>query len=227
MNQSELKLNLRAKKLGILIYDARTAADKEINDCAQVMGMSPRRYREWETGSQSPSLPELETLSYLFNVPIQHFWGAKSISEKKSPEQEEDQNAQFVRIRQRVIGITLRMSRMTKDMSLKAVEDATGISETRLRRYEMGQNPIPMPELELICSTIGLEVDELLARHGHVGNWRVSQETIQKFLELPVELQEFVCKPVNLPYIELALRMSNLNVDKLRTVAEGILEITY
>jgi hypothetical protein len=30
-----------------------------------------------------------------------------------------------------------------------------------------------------------------------------------------------------MPYIELALRMSNLNVDKLRTVAEGILEITY
>jgi hypothetical protein len=32
---------------------------------------------------------------------------------------------------------------------------------------------------------------------------------------------------VNLPYIHLAIRLSDLSVEKLRSVAEGLLEITY
>jgi hypothetical protein len=48
-----------------------------------------------------------------------------------------------------------------------------------------------------------------------------------KFLELPPEIQQFVCKPVNRPYLELAMRLSELNAEKLRAVAEVLLEITY
>jgi hypothetical protein len=50
---------------------------------------------------------------------------------------------------------------------------------------------------------------------------------MQEFSELPSELQQFVCKPINRPYLELAMRLSDLPVDRLRTVAEGLLEITY
>ena len=49
----------------------------------------------------------------------------------------------------------------------------------------------------------------------------------EDFLELPLELQEFVCQPVNLPYLELALTLSDLSAKKLRSVAEGILDITF
>ena len=50
---------------------------------------------------------------------------------------------------------------------------------------------------------------------------------MQKFLELPPEIQLFASKPVNLPYLELAMRLSELNAEKLRAVAEVLLEITY
>jgi len=39
-------------------------------------------------------------------------------------------------------------------------------------------------------------------------------------------LLAFVLKPINLPYLELAKRLSEMSVDKLRDVAEGLLEIT-
>ena len=41
-----------------------------------------------------------------------------------------------------------------------------------------------------------------------------------------MELQGFVCKPINRPYLELAVRLSEMSVEKLRGVAEGLLEIT-
>jgi hypothetical protein len=53
------------------------------------------------------------------------------------------------------------------------------------------------------------------------------QKTIQNFLELDPELQAFVSKPVNRPYLELALKLSNMSTEKLRSVAENLLDITY
>jgi hypothetical protein len=43
---------------------------------------------------------------------------------------------------------------------------------------------------------------------------------------MPSELQSFVVKPINQPYLELAQRLSEMSVEKLRAVAEGLLEIT-
>ena len=54
----------------------------------------------------------------------------------------------------------------------------------------------------------------------------MNEEAIQTFLELPEELRQFVSMPVNRPYIELAMKLSNMSRDKLRSVAEDILDIT-
>jgi len=53
-----------------------------------------------------------------------------------------------------------------------------------------------------------------------------SEEAIQNFLELPEELREFASKPVNRPYLELAMKLSSMSKDKLRSVAEDLLDIT-
>ena len=53
-----------------------------------------------------------------------------------------------------------------------------------------------------------------------------SQRAMQKFIELPEEMQNFVCQPVNRPYLELAMKLSDMSREKLRAVAEGLLDIT-
>jgi hypothetical protein len=52
------------------------------------------------------------------------------------------------------------------------------------------------------------------------------QLAMQKFMNLPKDLQDFVCQPVNRPYLELAMKLSSMPRDKLRSVAEGLLDIT-
>ena len=59
-----------------------------------------------------------------------------------------------------------------------------------------------------------------------VGSWFVEQDHMHEYLTLPQELQEFIGKPVNRPYLELAIRLSELKVERLRALAEGLLEIT-
>jgi hypothetical protein len=42
-----------------------------------------------------------------------------------------------------------------------------------------------------------------------------------------LELRQFVAMPVNRPYLELAMKLSNMSRDKLRSVAEDLLDITF
>jgi hypothetical protein len=59
-----------------------------------------------------------------------------------------------------------------------------------------------------------------------VGSWFASQKYVREFQNLPPEMQEFISKPINRPYLDLAVRLSELKVEKLRALGEGLLEIT-
>jgi hypothetical protein len=63
-------------------------------------------------------------------------------------------------------------------------------------------------------------------REGLIGRWAEQQRFIHAFLDLPTEMQEFVTKPVNGPYLEIALKLSGMSVEKLRALGEGLLDIT-
>jgi hypothetical protein len=91
----------------------------------------------------------------------------------------------------------------------------------------LGERPIPLPELEILITTLGGRIEIFFDRHGPIGQWMLSEEAMQHFLEMPTELREFVALPVNRPYLELAMKLSNMSRDKLRSVAEDLLDITY
>ena len=130
-------------------------------------------------------------------------------------------------LRHRMIGALLRQERMNASLSMKTVADQTGISTGRLKRYEMGERPIPLPELEVILKVLGGRVETFFDQGGPIGQWMSQQKAIQQFLELPLELQTFVCQPINKPYLELARKLSDMSTDKLRSVAEDLLDITF
>lgn len=223
-NQQLMKL--RSRKLGALIKDARLAARQESAACAEIMGVSIDTFTDYEKGSSAPSLPEIEALAYFLNTPLDHFWGSRSISEnmQSGPPAWGDR---LRPLRDRLIGVRLRSARNQANLSLLELSEACGASETDLKQYELGQKSIPLPLLEVLASTVGLRLEEFYDQRGPIGAWFAQQQTRQKFEELPAEIQDFVCKPVNRPYLDLAMRLSELNVDKLRAVAESLLEITY
>jgi len=218
-------ITLRTKKLGVLIRDARMAARRSIDECAKAIGVTKGIFRAYEEGRRAPSLPELEILVYYLNLPIDHFWGKSSLSSDASPTDPIDL-PQLAELRQRMIGALLRQERNHASISIKALTQETGISGARIKGYELGERPIPLPELESLLAALGSRVETFFDQSGPVGKWMTDQKSIQQFLELPKELQSFVCQPVNRPYLELALKLSSMSTDKLRSVAEGLLDIT-
>ncbi len=223
---AKTRISIRSKTLGVLIQDARLAARMAIRECAEALGISNGIFHSYEKGTKSPSLPELEVLAFFLDLPLNHFWGTEAISDN-APATAPLDLPRLVGLRQRMIGALLRQERTTASISMKSLAQQSGISTNRLKSYEMGERPIPVPELEVLLSVLGGHIETFLDKNGPIGQWLKRQKAIEDFLEMPLELQEFVCQPVNRPYLELALNLSNLSADKLRSVAEGILDITF
>ena len=159
------------------------------------------------------------------NLPLDHFWSTDVVSDNASPLGSINIHA-LVGIRQRMIGALLRKQRIDSGTSIKALSKQSGISTSRLSAYELGDSPIPVPILEELMSILDGRIESMYDQSGPVGKWLEEKKVIQEFLQLPPELQSFVCNPVNQPYLELALSLSGLSPDKLRSVAESLLDIT-
>ena len=222
---SQRARKLKAKKIGVLLQDARLALGRSRKALADELGMSSAQLAAYERGEKAPSLPELEALAFALRVPLEHFWGSEVLLESSATGEEVDL-ARLVAVRQRKIGAKLQQLRESAGLTLAETARRAGITPHRLRTYELAERPIPVPELEALAAALDVPVQSFMDTDGPIGEWLVQQRQIAGFLELPPELREFVSKPVNRPYLELAQRLSEMSVEKLRAVAEGLLEIT-
>ena len=223
---TKTQITIRTKKLGVLIRDARLAARRSVQECAEAIRVRKSVFRSFEEGLRAPSLPELEALVFYLDLSMDHFWGREIKSAAVAPHLKVDL-PKLLALRQRKIGALLRQERMNASISIRNLAAKTDIAGSRIKAYELGERAIPLPELEILISTLGGRIESLFDRSGPIGQWMMSEETVHNFLEMPMELREFVAQPVNRPYLELAMKLSSMSRDKLRSVAENLLDITY
>lgn len=216
-------LKIRAKKLGVYLKEARISKGSSINELSEASGISTDALEAYEAGEQSPSLPELELLAYYLQKPLEHFIDGHSYT----AEDVRPVNPQrFISIRQRIIGTQMRKTRVEAELTIDDFAQKTGIGKDTLHAYEMGDKPIPLPQFEGLLTELNASMRDFQDKHGPVGEWLIEQQQVNAFIQLPGELKTFISKPVNIPYLELAMRLSEMSVEKLRAVAEGLLEIT-
>jgi transcriptional regulator with XRE-family HTH domain len=218
----QIQVDLRSKKLGGLIRDARLAARKTLPKCARLAGVESDVLHSWEEGLSAPSLPELEVLAYVLNRPLQHFWSDGAMP-KDVPLTDSMNLPALIGIRQRMVGALLRQQRKNANLSLRALSEQSGIPAARLKAFELGERPIPLPELDGLVKLCGGQIDLLFDQKGPIGQWMIQQKAVQNFLQLPAELQDFASNQVNRPYLELAMKWSNMSSEKLRSLAEDLL----
>lgn len=216
---------LRNRMIGVLLRDARQWAGRTKQECAELLGVSPATISAYEEGRKAISLPELEVLARFLRVPLRHFLNtdASLLSEELAT-----LPAEFILLRQRIIGALLRQAREEAGKTQKELAEDIGCSPRRIASYEYGERPIPVAELEVLARALGRRLEDFLDEESSpVGRELAEEERCRAFLELPREVQEFVIKPVNRQYLEIAMRLAEMPAAALRTIAEGLLEITY
>jgi transcriptional regulator with XRE-family HTH domain len=224
-SQSKL-IQIRSRKLGVLIFDSRQAAHRSVEECAQAIGISADAFAGFESGNSSPSLPQLEMLAVYLSVPLEHYWGNQSLT-KAFPEQPVTEKSRILQLRNRVIGASLRLNREKLGLSLEDLSAKTDTPSDDLKRFEMGETAVPLPKLERLAEILDIPIVNLYDQHGPISKMRGQPAPEQKMNDLPAELQTFINKPVNRPYLDIALKLSEMPVDKLRILAESLLDITF
>lgn len=217
--------SVRSKKLGVMMRSVRTSHQKSAEECAAAMGVALDDYNSFERGDQSPSLPQLELLAYFLKISLDTFW-MNEIPTDKEHKLELSNLSALLNLRNRVVGAMLRKRRIERGFSVSELAEKTGISEEQLTEYENGRTDVPIPVLEGISEALAWTISAFQDDRGPVGTFFVQERSARGFKELSPSLQKFVVQPVNLPYLELAQRLSEMDVTKLRNVAEGLLEIT-
>jgi transcriptional regulator with XRE-family HTH domain len=218
--------NSRAEQIGKRLFKLRENKRLRVGEIAAILGITPNRYKTYEIGIQLPSLPEMEVLANLFNVPISILVSNDEDIEGTTA-MNTVQASKFIQLRQRIIATQLRKAIDEADIPRKDIATALGISSKELANYLAGKKPIPLAMLEVLCRIAAIAIQSLFGTQGLVGEQLSQAERIAGFRKLPAELQNFIAQPINRPYVDLANRLSSLPVDKLRSIAEGLLDITF
>jgi len=213
---------LRTKMLGAVLRQARTAAGRTLKETAAMIGVSSAILASYERGGRGISLPELELLGYALQAPLHRFL-RPSRNETVKPEVNP---AVLISLRQHYIGAMIRSRRTEVDMSLRDLAKFTGIPAGRLSSYEQGERPIPVAELEAISTALNRDLSFFQDARGTVGEWQATQEAFEAFLKMPADLRDFIGSSVNEPYLRMAQRLSDIPLERVRSLGEGFLEIT-
>jgi len=217
---------LRNRILGILIRSTRDQTRASRRECAAVLGVSVNRFGSYEDGTRAISLPELELLARFLETPLGSFRENASLNEN-AKESELPNPDLFLPLRHRIVGARLRQLRQEKGATQADVGKLLGCSASTVSDYEYGRRAIPVADLEVLSRGMGVTLEHFMDRDSEVGMWHHTYAEFEALKELPLELREFVVKPINRSYLELAMKLSKMPAGQLRAIAEGILEITY
>lgn len=217
---------LRRKILGVRIRHARSRAGLNLKEVGEALGISAGLVSDIEFGRRDVSLPQLEVLALLFNVPVVYFWSEEPIEE---PERNFP-TLEAMALRQRIIGVLLRQARTEAGRSQEDLASLLGAPASRIASYEYGRTEIPLQELELLASYLNVSlsyfIDQGLRPNTGSGH-AVTLDEIAQFSQLPPQVRNFISNPANLLYIQIAMGLSDLSAETLRNLAEGLLEVTY
>lgn len=213
--------------IGPRIQKYRLKSGIAIDDLAKSVGVSSQVVSNIEAGSHHVTLPQLEVLGLLFNKKATDFW-AEEPPEDETPYPTLD----VIALRQRIIAVLLKQARTEAGYSEQEVAEATQISAEQVSQYETGQVDIPLPQLFALSSHLNLPIN-LFLENGvaladkSLGPKLTTLDQLVQFSNLPEETRDFLTNPANLLYLNIAVRLSELSVDTLRGLAEGLLEVTY
>jgi transcriptional regulator with XRE-family HTH domain len=129
-------------------------------------------------------------------------------------------------LRNRMIGAMLKTHRTESNLSIRKLSKEIGLAPSRISAYERGARSIPLVDLEMLAERFGNRLEDYFDHDGPLGIKEQDHQAIEMLSNLQPELREFLSNPVNEPYLRIAKRLSELDVGRLRTVAEGLLDIT-
>lgn len=219
-------VELRSRIIGALLHSVRDRARMSPEECAYVLGVPPETLVAYEEGSKPISLPELELLTRFLDVPMSAIRTTETVADIQADKKLPNPTL-YLMLRHRIVGARLRQLRSEANRTQQDLAEMLECPLGTIKEYEFGKYPIPVAELEVVCRALNVPLSYFLDKDSDIGKWHLLQDQFELFKELPDDIRDFVLKPINVSYLELAMKLAALPAGALRAIAEGLLEITF
>jgi len=220
-------LSIKAKKFGVRLAGFRQKKGISTEALSMWTGITKEELGKIECGESAISLPLIELIALKLGLMTETLINGK-LDNNGDLSTGEQFNQQYSALRDRMIALTLRKTRTEQNKTVTEVASHCDIDEIEIEQYELGSEPIPWPVLERLCEEYQLPITSLVTSLStNEEQPRQNSTPANDSTHIPTELIGFIQNPVNLPYLELAKRLSEFDAAKLRSIAEGLLEITH
>jgi transcriptional regulator with XRE-family HTH domain len=217
INSTSINVELLSSNL----IKAREASGKTIEEIISSVNIPASRLKNYEKGKYIPSLPEMESISYVYRIPLLALLGEWDIDQYiHTPDQEQLQH--LIEIRQEIISTHLFLAREEVDMSFKDLSDKTGISTYSIKQYEEGEASPPMDELIKLCEVLEININNLIDNESPIGSWQALQSMYRTLRKMPPDLVAFFIQEKNNIYLDLAKQLSMIGFEKFKNLSESL-----
>jgi transcriptional regulator with XRE-family HTH domain len=141
------------------MVDARLYARRTAEEACTLLGWDTQHLSELEAAALPPTLPELEALAAIYAVPVDHFFGNKSLSDEM-PRLRVETMRQRLELRNRILGAMIMQARTRRNFSRDDLSMATGLTIEQITDYELGQAAIPVTDLEDITKMLQIDIND-------------------------------------------------------------------
>jgi len=217
-------LTFSTEKLPEGLRKSREFRGITLKDCSKLLGIPANKLQNYENGKYTPSLAELEALSYIYSVPLAALFNLGEYPEIfKVPDA--NQLQQLLQIRKRIISTTLQIAFERKAKSFQEISKSAGLSAARFKRFLDGEVEIPIDDLQQIAKVLDLDLNTLMDSESQIGQWQDFQKKKITYARLPETTRTFLTEKANWPYIDIVEKMKKLDPHKLESLAESFRQL--
>jgi transcriptional regulator with XRE-family HTH domain len=209
--------------IGEGLLKAREYRGISLKDTAALLGISTGTLGSYEKGRLFPSVPVLESLSYIYHIPL-HILVSPGALEKFTNQPNADQLQQLINVRQSIQTTLLQMAFETSGLSQKALAKAAGISRSKVKRYLEG-DPIPIDDLNTISEALSIDFSQLIDNESQIGVWQSSQTAYEKFASLPDHIKQLLFETDHWEFLNTAYNLRSLEPGVLETVISSLVKL--
>jgi transcriptional regulator with XRE-family HTH domain len=224
---SQEAILIQNKIIGVALRNARARAGKSIQECAVALSCPPESVTKAEEGLEGLTLPQLEVLAHVLNTPLAYMLGEQEFQD----DHVQDVSLPYdnvMTIRRKIIGVILRQARLELGRTLDDIATAEGYTPEHLARVELGEEQIDLVKLRSLAKQLNIVFEDFVQKDIiPLTPAERDARDLQYLAHLPQDVREFVLKPINMPYLQVAMNLSHMPAEALRQIASGLLEITY
>lgn len=149
---------VRQKIMGVLLRHVRQAAARSQAELAASLHITASRYAQYEHGLREITLPELETIAELCDVPLGFFFDPEA---SVDDERTNAPDPSVPRLQRKLVGLQLRQARQCAGKSLKELAAALAVPARHVSDYENGEREVPVELRPALAAMLNMAPSQL------------------------------------------------------------------